>query len=219
VAKLAPGARVTKFRPWPGPWRGRWYNGLVLLDGKLEEFGALFYVAPFGKAVALTLTWSVAGALWWPLWALAAWELIDALWWLRGYVWNRPRSDGGKLRIMQLPTPRPATMTIEGRVTRRDPEDPAIILEAVVDSVLVTDSRTNHRPRAPASGARAVVGDMAAAYERLLDAYDVLAWMYVADHEEAPSAMDCICDPKDPEDVCPRCRLERAGVLDRVKWP
>jgi len=166
VVARAPGASLTRFRPWPGWYRGHWYNGLVLYTGELGELEAVFYGAPLIKASALFVLWGLAGIGWHPLWCLAAWELVDLAWWLRGYLWRRPRSDGGKLRI--------------------------------------------------------VVCDMAAAYERLLAAYDTLAWMYVADHNEAPSAMDCICvrtgnDPN--EDVCPRCRLERAGVLDRVRWP
>ena len=48
---------------------------------------------------------------------------------------------------------------------------------------------------------------------RLLIAYDTMAWFYVADTDEYPDEMQCICAP---DDTCPRCRLEQAGVLHRV---
>ena len=108
VVGLAPNAKMTKFRPWPGFYRRRdgmehWYNGLILYEGKLGGFEAAFHVAPIIKAGWLLTAWVLAGVLWWPLWVFALCELVDLLWWLRGYVWKRERSDGGKFRKMLEP--------------------------------------------------------------------------------------------------------------------
>ena len=100
VVKLA-GATIVEFAPWPDFRRPRGQRlGVVryrMPAGTLRPPESS--LAPFIKAVALFSVWGGLGVIYHPLWALAAWEALDAGVWVYHYARETPgKYDGARWR-------------------------------------------------------------------------------------------------------------------------
>lgn len=87
---------IESFKPWPHKVDGRFYFGRMTYSGCAPNERS-FTIAPLIKAISLFSLWLVLGFIFWPLFALAAWESTDIINWVQGYIRSSP-NDGGRFR-------------------------------------------------------------------------------------------------------------------------
>jgi hypothetical protein len=98
IVMKAVGCEITSFKAYPHREDGTFWFGRVRCryqGKKMPEAYRYSHIAPLAKSSTLMVGWAfLAWLAWWPLFALAACELVDHLWWWIG-SW-RPGKDAYK---------------------------------------------------------------------------------------------------------------------------